>query len=55
LSYSNDIKNLMDIQDTNIIIEENAVQIKQYRGSTSKFIQGKLTYTPTHCESCGIK
>src|SRR5699024_6458831 len=55
MSYSNDIKNLIDIQDTNIIIEENAVQIKQYRGSTSKFIKGKLTYTPTHCESCGIK
>jgi len=55
LSYSNDIKTLLDIQDKNITIEENAIQIKKYRGKMSKFISAKLTYTPTHCECCGIK
>jgi len=55
LSYSNDIKTLLDIQDKNITIEKNAVQIKKHRGKMSKFISAKLTYTPTHCECCGVK
>ena len=55
MSYSNDIKTLLDIQDKNITILENAVQIKKHRGIMSKFILAKLTYTPTHCECCGVK
>lgn len=49
------MKKLLDIQDKNITIEENAIEIKQFKGKMSKFITAKLTYTPTHCECCGIK
>lgn len=55
MSISNDIKILCDIQDENIYFEENCVQIAEYKGKTVKFITGKLTYTPSHCECCGIK
>lgn len=55
MSILNDIKILLDIQDKNIIFEENGVYIKNYKGSMSKFVSAKLTYTPTHCEKCGVK
>jgi len=34
---------------------ENAVVYKEFKGKTAKFMTGKLTYTPTHCECCGVK
>ena len=55
MSISNNIKLLLDIQDENIYFEENAVVYKEFKGKTAKFITGKLTYTPTHCECCGVK
>lgn len=55
MSITNDIKLLLDIQDENIYFEDNAVQVKKYKGNTAKFITGKLTYTPAYCECCGIK
>lgn len=55
MSITNNIKYLLDIQDENICFEENAVELKEYKGKTAKFITGKLTYTPTHCEHCGVK
>lgn len=55
MSISNDIKLLLDIQDENIYFEENAVEYKEFKGKTAKFITGKLTYTPSHCECCGVK
>lgn len=55
MSNSNDIKNLLDIQDTNIIFEENCVTNETYKGNSCKYVDGKLTYTPTHCVNCGIK
>ncbi len=53
MSITHDIKILLDIQDKNITIEENAVEIKSFKGNMSKFITAKLTHTPTHCECCG--
>lgn len=50
---SNDIKNLLDIQDPNITFSTNCVEIKPFKGRSSKFIKATLTYTPTHCALCG--
>ena len=55
MSTTNDIKLLLDIQDENMEIEENAVELKEYKGKTVKFITAKLTFTPTHCACCGAK
>jgi len=54
LSYSNDIRTLLDIQDPNIIFDENCIQESQYKGKPCKYSTGKLTYHPTGCEACGI-
>ena len=55
MSNSNDIKLLLDIQDKNIVLEENAVELKVYKGKMAKFITAKLTFTPSHCKRCGIE
>ena len=55
MSTTNDIKLLLDIQDKNIHIEENAVELLEYKGKMAKFITATLTFTPTHCGSCGIE
>src|SRR5699024_10226713 len=52
---SNDIKNLLDIQDENIYFENSSTEIKEFKGKTSKFITGTLTYQPSCCENCGVK
>src|SRR5699024_11330991 len=49
------IKLLLDIQDKNIEIGENAVELRSYQGRMAKFITAKLTYTPAYCECCGVK
>lgn len=55
MSYSNDIKILLDIQDTNIVFEEDCVNEGTFKGKPCKYITGKLTYTPTSCEECGTE
>lgn len=55
MSYSHDIKTLLDIQDIHIHFEKNCIQEGQYKGKPCKYITGKLTYHPTHCEACGIE
>lgn len=55
LSFTNDIRNLIDIQDTNITFEENCIQIGTYKNKTCKFITGKLSYHPDGCEVCRTK
>src|SRR5699024_6894216 len=52
---SNNIKLLLDIQDKNIEIGENAIELRSYQGRMAKFITAKLTYTPAYCECCGVK
>jgi len=47
LSYSNDIRKLLDIQDSNITFGENFIQEGQYKGKPCKYITAKLTYNPT--------
>jgi len=52
LPTSNDIRNILDIQDKNILFEDNCVDYNQYKGKKCKFIKGTLTYTPTECRKC---
>ena len=54
MSISNSIKNLLDIQDENIIFENNCVEKGTYKGKPCKYVTGLLTYRPTHCMQCGI-
>src|SRR5690625_2386961 len=51
---SHDIQTLLDIQDPSIIFEENCIQEGKYKGKPCKYVMGKLTYTPTFCEVCGV-
>ena len=55
MSISNDIRNLLDIQDANIIFEENCVKEGMLNGRACKYITGKLTLDPRHYKHCGIK
>ncbi len=55
MSLTNNIRMLMDIQDSNVIFEEDFLQTGTFKGKKCKFINGKLSYTPTHCEVCGIE
>jgi len=52
---SDDIKNLLDIQDEYIYFEKNSTENKEFKGKTSKFITGTLTYHSSCCENYGIK
>jgi len=45
LSCSRNIKLFLKIQDKNIVIEENAVELRSYQGRMAKIITPKLTYT----------
>src|SRR5690625_6743198 len=55
MSISSDIRNLLDIQDANIIFAENCVKEGIRKGKTFKYVTGKLTYEPICCKNCGIK
>ena len=55
MSTSNNIRNLLDIQDPNIIFEGNCVNDGTYQGNACKYVDGKLTYDPIYCKNCGIK
>lgn len=52
MSTVNDIKILLDIQDSNLYFEENCVKEGTYKGKRCKYVTGKLSYTPTSCEVC---
>lgn len=55
LSNIHDIRKMIGIQDENIIFPANCVELSEYKGSPCKYINGELTYDPTHCEKCGVK
>jgi len=55
LSVTNDIKNLLDLQDENITFEEDCVHEEEYKGNICTFITGKLTYDPKYCKRCNAK
>ncbi|MFC0300563.1 transposase [Virgibacillus soli] len=43
---------MLDIQDKNIYISENAVTYGQHKGKDCKFIKAKLTYEVNECPNC---
>lgn len=55
MSLTNDIRKLIDIQDSHITFEENFFEMGILKGQKCKFIKGKLSYTPTECAACGIE
>lgn len=46
---------LIDIQDSNVIFEHNFFRMGTFKGKNCKFIKAKLSFTPTHCDACGIE
>ncbi|MFD1928313.1 ISL3 family transposase, partial [Sporosarcina siberiensis] len=54
MSITNDIRMLIDIQDSNVIFEHDFFQMGTFKGNSCKFIKEKLSFTPTHCDACGI-
>ncbi len=52
--HSNSIKSLLDIHDPNITFEENSIKEGTFKGKVCKYVLGKLTYTPTHCDGCCV-
>ncbi|WP_017187829.1 ISL3 family transposase [Alkalibacillus haloalkaliphilus] len=52
---SNNIKNLLDIQDENITFEEDCVTYGTHKGIAYQFIHGRLSYEPNSCLKCGAK
>ena len=46
MSISNDIRNLIDLQDENITFLPGSVERAEYKGQPCKFIHGDLTYDP---------
>ena len=51
----NHTRKLTGLTDKNITFEENWFVEKKIKGQTIFIIQGKLSYTPTHCRKCGCK
>ena len=46
MSITNDIRMLIDIQDSNVIFEQDFFQMSTVKGKNCKFIKGKLSYMP---------
>lgn len=49
---SNDMRNVLDIQDETISFKNQCVEYGQYKVKKCKFIKGTLMYTPTECPKC---
>lgn len=52
---SNDIKKIVDIQDTNITVLTNCLKVKFLKGPFYNFITAKLSYTPNNHAICSMK
>ena len=53
MSINNYIKDLLNIKDKNIVIDTENIIVKKVKYLDTKFIYGKLTYTPELCPCCG--
>ena len=54
MTHNDYTKNILNIKDKNIYFDENCLEICKVNGIDTNCFHGKLTYTPTHCENCGI-
>lgn len=50
MSYTEFIKETLNILDLNITFEENCLQKEKINGQICKVYTGKLTYLPDSCE-----
>lgn len=55
MSLTHSIGKFIDIQDSNIVFNEEFFHMGTFKGKKCKYISGKLSYTPTHCEACGVE
>lgn len=53
MSINNYIKDSLNIKDKNIVIDTENIIVKKVKYIDTKFIYGKLTYTPEVCPCCG--
>lgn len=53
MSNDNYIRNLLNIKDKNIVIDFDKMIVKKVKYIDTKFIYGKLSYTPDFCPCCG--
>ncbi|MGO1748440.1 ISL3 family transposase [Alkalibacterium gilvum] len=51
---TNDIRNILDIQDKHITFLDNCVTIGDFKGKSCKFIDCTLTYHPESCVNCDV-
>ncbi len=54
MSNTNNIKELLNIEDQNIHFEEECVTTELKKGFKCKIIRAKLDYTPAFCPKCGV-
>ena len=55
MTHTNCTKNLLKLEDPNIILYENFLEFKNIKGIDTNIIHCFLTYTPLYCDCCGIK
>lgn len=53
MSQSYFIKQLFKIEDENLEISQELIE-EEKQGVRAHILPAKLSYTPTHCEQCGI-
>lgn len=52
MSYTELIKETLNILDLNVTFEENCLRKEKTNGQICKVYTGKLTYSPDSCEHC---
>ncbi|MDP0493346.1 MAG: hypothetical protein Q7K48_03530 [Fusobacterium sp. JB021] len=45
---------MLNLKDNNIFFKNNFVKNINIKGVTSKVFLAELTYSPAHCECCGL-
>ena len=50
---TDDMRNVLDIQDQHIWFDDGCVEYREWNGQTCKWIHAKLTYRPQACAQCG--
>lgn len=54
MTHTDYTKNILNIKDENIYFYENCLETRKENNIEVKVFHGYLTYTPKHCDRCGI-
>ncbi|SUU80163.1 Transposase and inactivated derivatives [Alloiococcus otitis] len=54
MPHQHDIRNLIQIQDENIIFQEPMTEEREVKGQAALILHATLTYTPHCCAKCGV-